>query len=91
MDGLVGLVVGSFQFAFRAVCGIGLVMEATVGQRPTEALVEEQEQQGNLDTFGGVGRRSGSHRVAAARGLSVFVSRSEAGSIRRVWGRVGRW
>ena len=45
--------VGGFQFAIRAVCGMGLVVETAVGQRPTEALVEEQEQQYDLDTFGG--------------------------------------
>ena len=33
--------------------GIGKVMESTVSKRSAEAFVEEQEQQGNLDTFGG--------------------------------------
>ena len=33
------------------VGGIGLVMEAAVGQRAAEALVEEQEQECDLDAF----------------------------------------
>jgi hypothetical protein len=32
-----------FEFAFRPVIGIGLVMEATMGERAAEALVKEQE------------------------------------------------
>ena len=31
--------------------GAALVMEAAVGERPAEALVEEQEEQGHLDAF----------------------------------------
>ena len=32
---------------------MGLVMKAAVGQRPTEALVKEEKQQGDVDTFRG--------------------------------------
>lgn len=32
---------------------MGLVVKAAVGQRPTEALVEEEKQQGDVDTFSG--------------------------------------
>jgi hypothetical protein len=43
LDRLIGFVIGDFEFAIRPVIGIGLVVEATVGDRPAEALVEEQE------------------------------------------------
>ena len=42
---LVGLVIGSFQFAVRGMFGVWFVVEAAVGERAAEALVEEQEQQ----------------------------------------------
>ena len=53
LDGLVGLVVGGFEPAVGAVGRVGFVMEAAVGERTTEALVEEQEQEGNIDAFTG--------------------------------------
>ena len=43
LDGLVGLMIRGFEFAFRPVIGVGLVMEATIGERAAETLVEEQE------------------------------------------------
>ena len=33
--------------------GVGAVVEAAVGERPAESFVEEQEEQRNLDAFGG--------------------------------------
>ena len=51
LDGFVRFVVGSFEFAGRLVLGIGLVMEAAVGEGATEALVEEQEQERDLHAF----------------------------------------
>ena len=45
--------VGELEFAVRPVAGIGLVMEATVGQRAAELLVEEEEQECDLHAFGG--------------------------------------
>ena len=48
LDGLVRFVVGSFEFAVRLVLGIGLVMEAAVGEGATEALVKKQEQERDL-------------------------------------------
>ena len=48
LNGLVGFVVGGFQFAVGPVCGIGFVVKAAVGQRATETLVEEQEQERHL-------------------------------------------
>ena len=53
LDSLVGLVIGGFEFAVGAVGRIGSVMEAAVGERTAEALVEEQEQEGDVDAFGG--------------------------------------
>jgi hypothetical protein len=44
-------VVGDFELAVGAVCGIGLVVEAAVGQWPTETLVEEQKEQCDLEAF----------------------------------------
>jgi hypothetical protein len=49
----VGFVVSGFEFAVGPVSGIRLVMEAAVCQRATEALVEEEKQESDLDTFGG--------------------------------------
>ena len=45
--------IGGFQFAFRAVFGIRLVVEPAVGYGTAEAFVEEQEQQGHLHAFAG--------------------------------------
>ena len=45
--------VGSFEFALGPMGGVRKVMEATVSKWSAEAFVEEQEQQGNLDAFGG--------------------------------------
>ena len=53
LDGLVGLVIGSFEFAVRLVLGIRLVMEATVGEWTAEALVEEQEEERDLHALSG--------------------------------------
>lgn len=53
LDGLVGFVIGGFEFAIWPVVGIGFVMESAVGERAAEALVEEQEQERNVDAFGG--------------------------------------
>jgi hypothetical protein len=43
---------GRFEFAFGAVVGDGLVVEAGIGE-PAETLVEEREQERDLHTFGG--------------------------------------
>ena len=43
--------VSGFQFAIGAVCRIGFVVKAAVGQRAAEALVEEQEQERHLNAF----------------------------------------
>src|SRR5215469_9032965 len=51
LDGFVGAVVGGFEFAGRLVGGIGVVMEAAVGERPAQPLVEEQKEQRHLDAF----------------------------------------
>ena len=42
LDRPIGLVIGDFE-AVGPVIGMGLVVEATVGDWPAEALVEEQE------------------------------------------------
>ena len=49
LDGLVGFVIGGFEPAVRAVRRVGFVMEAAVGKRTAEALVEEQE--GDVHAF----------------------------------------
>jgi len=51
VDGLVGLVVCGFELAAGPVGRVGFVMEAAVGKRTTEALVEAQEQEGDVDAF----------------------------------------
>lgn len=34
------------------MCGVGVMVKAAVGQGPTKAFVEEQEEEGHLDAFG---------------------------------------
>ena len=70
MNGVVGAVVGGFEFAGRLVSGGGAVMETAVGEGAAEPFVEEEEEQRYLDAFWGRGgRRSGSRRAVAGRGL----------------------
>ena len=45
MDGVVGAVVGGFEFAGRLVLGVGTVVEAAIGERAAQAFVEEQEEE----------------------------------------------
>ena len=52
-DGLVGAVVGGFEPAVWPMLGVWPVVEATVGERSAQALVEEQEEQCDLDPLGG--------------------------------------
>ena len=49
--GVIGFVVSGFQFAIGAMCRIGFVVKLAVGQRATEAFVEEQEQERHLNAF----------------------------------------
>jgi hypothetical protein len=53
LDGFVGAVVGGFEFAGRLVLGVGTVVEAAIGERAAQAFVEEQEEERNLNAFGG--------------------------------------
>ena len=52
LNGAVGLVIRSFEFADWLVVGIDLVVEATVGEWSTQALVEEQQQECDLYALG---------------------------------------
>jgi hypothetical protein len=67
LDGGIGAVIGGFEPAVGTVLRVWLVMETAVGERPAEALVEEQEEQGHLDAF---------------LGEAVGVSREPSRSIR---------
>ena len=53
LDRLVCFVICGFEFTVRAVVGVRLVMEATVGKRPAETFVEKQEKERNLHALGG--------------------------------------
>ena len=53
LDRRVSLVIGSFESALGQMRGVRQVMEPAVSKRSAEALVEEQEQQGDLDAFSG--------------------------------------
>jgi hypothetical protein len=53
LDSRVSLVIDSFEFALRRMDGFWLVVEAAVSERAAQALVEEQEQQSDLNTFAG--------------------------------------
>ena len=52
-DGIVSLVEGGFEFAFRACSGVGLVMKEAVGEGSAELFVEEHEQEGDFGSFVG--------------------------------------
>jgi hypothetical protein len=43
LNRLVGLMVCGVESAVGTVCEIGLIVETAVGQRPTQALVKEEE------------------------------------------------
>ena len=53
LDRPVSLVIGSFEFALGPMGRVGAVMETAVSKRAAQPLVEEQEQQSDLDAFGG--------------------------------------
>ena len=53
MDRPVSLVIGSFEFALGPMGRVGAVMETAVSKRATQTLVQKQEQQSDLDAFGG--------------------------------------
>jgi len=53
LDGFVGAVISSFQFAVWLVTGDGAVVEAAVGERTAEPFVEEEKEQRDLDAFRG--------------------------------------
>ena len=46
LDGDIGAVIGGFEPAIGAVLRVWLTMEAAVGERPADALVEEREEHG---------------------------------------------
>ena len=45
--------VGGFQFAVWSALWFGFVMEAAIGKRTTKPFVKEQEEQGDVEPFGG--------------------------------------
>ena len=51
MNGFVCAVICGFQFTVWLVTGDRTVVEAAVGERPAQALMEEEKQQGHLDPF----------------------------------------
>ena len=53
LNSLVGLVIGGLQLGVGRMGRIGLVMKATVSKWPTEALVKEKEQEGDMEAFAG--------------------------------------
>jgi hypothetical protein len=53
VDGFIGFVISGFEFAVGLFGRIRFVMESAVGEGTAEALVEEQEQEGEVNAFGG--------------------------------------
>src|SRR6201984_98765 len=51
LNGVVGAVVGGFEFARWLVSGIWAVMGAGVGERSAQPFVDEEEEQRYLDPF----------------------------------------
>ena len=43
LNGIIGAMISGFETAVRAMLGIWTMMEAAVGERSAQALVEEQE------------------------------------------------
>jgi hypothetical protein len=43
LNGVIGAMISGFETAVRTMLGIWTTMEATVGQRSAQALMEEQE------------------------------------------------
>src|SRR5208337_1479053 len=52
LDGGIGAVIGGFEPAVWTVLRVRPVMEAAVGEGAAQALVEEEEEQGDLDALG---------------------------------------
>ncbi len=52
LDGGVGAVIGGFEPAVWTVLRVRPVMEAAVGEGAAQALVEEEEEEGDLDALG---------------------------------------
>ncbi len=50
-DGGIGFVDGGLDFAFRLMPGVRSMVKEAVGERPTEALVKEDEEQGDFDAL----------------------------------------
>ena len=63
LDGGVGAVIGGFEPAVRTMLRVRPVMEAAVGERAAQALVEEEEEEGILDALGESRWRSASRRA----------------------------
>ena len=53
MDGFVGAVICGLQFTVWLVTGDRAVVEAAIGERAAQAFVEEQEEERDLNAFGG--------------------------------------
>ena len=53
LNGFVGAVICGFQFTVWLVTGDRTVVEAAVGERTAEPLVEEEKEQRDLDAFRG--------------------------------------
>lgn len=53
LNGFVGFVIGGFEFTVWAERRVRFVMESTFGERTTEALVKEQEEESDGNAFGG--------------------------------------
>jgi hypothetical protein len=53
LDGFVGTMVGQFEAAVRAMLGVRTVVEAAIGQRTAQPLMEEKEEQGDFDALQG--------------------------------------
>ena len=53
LDCCIGTMVGDLEAAVGSMSGIGLVMEAAVGEGAAQPFVKEEEQESNLHAFCG--------------------------------------
>ena len=77
LDGFVGTMVGGFEPAVGAVSSIWVMMEAAVGEGPTQPLMEEEKEQRDLDAF--VGEAVGvAGAIALQQGMTLELAQSVA-------------
>ena len=53
LDGFVGTMISQFEAAVRTMLGVRTMVEAAIGQRAAQSLMEEKEEERDLDALEG--------------------------------------